>query len=259
MSNFISLQRKVTELKKNQKDIEDEINKHFKKNGELRKKYAETLTDEQKEHLLQQKELLKYSDQLLSQYKEQLTVGSLIRSTFGTIENTMDNLTGINIRNELSFMKIGRYLVESDKVIKDLNLKLGLSGKRAEIMSDNFKSMTSQITVLGGRLSDLIDLQSEYADITGRVRLLSESAQKSVIEIGKGTGLGVKKGSQLAAQFENIGVDALKANKLVENIVDQSERMGLNTQKILDNVIDSFKQSQRFYFKRGVAALAQMS
>lgn len=162
-----------------------------------------------------------------------------------------------NIANQAR--KLWGFLNENDKVIRQTILNLGLSGTKAEMMRDSFEQSALYAAKLGGGLEDVKSIMVGFADETGRARVLSDEMVKSVLAIGRGTGLGVEQATKLAAQFEFMGVDAKNSMELVQGVVDTSERMGVNTTKVLKTVTDNFKKLSTFTFQGGVKAFGQMA
>jgi len=152
-----------------------------------------------------------------------------------------------------------KFLMEQDKIIKNTNLNLGLSGTKAELMRDSFNKSAGFVARLGGNLEDIGTIMTGYADETGRARALSEEMVKDIAMIGKGTGLGIEQATKLGAQFEYMGFDAKSTMEYVQGIVDTSERMGVNTTKVLKNLNDNFKKLQTFTFTKGSKGMAEMA
>ena len=152
-----------------------------------------------------------------------------------------------------------KYLMESDKVIKSTILNLGMSGAKADMMRASFEQSAGYVARLGGELKDVQTIMEGYADTTGRARALSEETVKSVMAIGKGTGLGVEEATKLAAQFEFMGKDAINTMNYVQGVVETSERMGVNTTKVLKDISANFKKLSTFTFQGGTKAFAQMA
>ena len=151
------------------------------------------------------------------------------------------------------------YLQASDKVIRQTILNLGMSGTKAELMRQSFEQSAGFVTRLGGTLEDIQGIMTTYADETGRARVMSAQMLKDVTAIGKGTGLGVEQAARLGAQFELMGFDAKSTMEYVQGVVDTSERMGVNTTKVLKNVNDNFKRLNTYTFQQGVKGFAQMA
>ena len=152
-----------------------------------------------------------------------------------------------------------QYLQESDKTIKSTILSLGMSGAKSDLMRKSFEESATFVARLGGSLADVQTIQQGYADETGRARAMTASMVEDITLIGKGTGLGIEQATKLGAQFEFMGLDAKKSMDYVQGIVDTSERMGINTTKVLKNITDNFKKVNTYSFASGVKGMAKMA
>ena len=151
------------------------------------------------------------------------------------------------------------FLMQSDEAIKNVNRELGLTGERSELFRQNIYEAANDAARLGGNLQDLTNIVSIFADETGRAKILTADALENIMEIGLGTGLGVDQAARLAGQFELMGLNARSTADYVQSIVDTTERMGVNTTKVLKNVSTNFKELQKFTFRDGVRGFAQMA
>ncbi|MFA5366494.1 MAG: hypothetical protein WC333_01030 [Dehalococcoidia bacterium] len=152
-----------------------------------------------------------------------------------------------------------KFLQLQDKVIKSTILSLGMSGAKAAEMRGSFEESAGLVARMGGNLEDIQTIMQGYADETGRARSLSAEMVTDITAIGKGTGLGVEQATKLGAQFELMGYDAKGTMEYVQGVVDTSERMGVNTTKVLKNVSDNFKRLNTYTFQQGVKGFAQMA
>ena len=159
-----------------------------------------------------------------------------------------------------SWLKQGwQYLMQSDKVIKSTILSLGMSGTKAAEMRLSFEQSADYVAKLGGSIEDVGKIMQGFADETGQATTLSADMVKNIEEIGKGTGLGIEQATKLAGQFKFMGLDALNVNKMVQGIVDTSERMGVNTTKVLKNLSDNFKKLNAYTFLKGSQGMTEMA
>jgi hypothetical protein len=164
------------------------------------------------------------------------------------------------LRGDINSLAKGlwQYLNQNDKIIRNTILNLGLSGTKAEMMRTSFEQSAGQVARLGGTLEDVQNIMQGYADETGRARVLSADMVKDVTLIGKGTGLGVEQATRLAGVFENMGMNTKTTMEYVQGVVDTSERMGVNSNKILKSLSDNFKKLQTYTFQGGVKSMARM-
>jgi hypothetical protein len=151
------------------------------------------------------------------------------------------------------------YLMDSDKIIKQTVLNLGMSGVKAEMIRTSFEQSSGFAARLGGELGDIQNIMEGFADETGRARALSADMVNDIVLIGKGTALGIEQATKLGAQFEIMGFNAKGTMDYVQGVVDTSERMGVNTTKVLKNVNDNFKKLNTYTFQQGVKGFAQMA
>lgn len=150
-------------------------------------------------------------------------------------------------------------LNDSDKIIRQTILSLGMSGKKADSVRTSFEKSAIAVTQMGGSLADIQSVMNGYADETGRARALTDEMLTDIIAIGRGTGLGVEAATKLGAQFELMGFDAKRTMEYAQGIVDTSERMGVNTTKVFKNINDNFKRLQQYSFQTGVKGMGQMA
>ena len=174
-------------------------------------------------------------------------------------KNVRESILGVlkDTGNELG--KGLKFLMEQDKVIKSTILNLGLSGAKADLMRGSFEQSAGFVASLGGNLEDVQKIMEGFADETGRARVLSAQMVQDITAIGKGTGLGIEQAAKLGAQFEYMGMSASGTMEYVQGIVDTSERMGVNTTKVMKNLSDNFKKLQTFTFTKGSKAMAEMA
>jgi len=181
------------------------------------------------------------------------------------VENARKHNEHLRIRKNLqdilnNQLKLGwKYLQDQDKIIKSTILNLGMSGDKAMMMRDAFNQSAGYVTMLGGNLEDIQTIMSGYADETGRARVMSASMVEDITSIGKGTGLGIEQATKLGAQFELMGFNAKGTMDYVQGVVDTSERMGVNTTKVLKNVNDNFRKLNTYTFQQGVKGFGEMA
>jgi len=151
------------------------------------------------------------------------------------------------------------YLMMSDKVIRQTILSLGISATKAEMMRKSFEDSSGFVAYLGGDLEDIKTMMTGFANETGRARVLSAEMVKDITLMGKGTSLGIDGATQLAAQFELMGVDVKSTMQYVNGIVETSELMGINTSAVFKGITTNFKKLQQFTFRQGVQGFAEMA
>jgi hypothetical protein len=165
-----------------------------------------------------------------------------------------------NTKKVIGYITQGwKFLQEQDKTIRSTVLNLGLSGTKASQMRLSFEQSAVFAARLGANLEDISKIQQTFTEETGKAQTLTSQTMKDILLIGKGTGLGVEQASKLVGQFDFMGVSSKNAMENVQGVLDTSERMGINSNKVLKNVSDNFKKLSTFTFQNGVKSFAQMA
>lgn len=217
------------------------------------------INEAQKEVINGDKKAVKILTELRKQQKDLIDKeNELSKSIKKTNQNRQ---TAVDLTKQLSsaIKNAWSYLQLQDKVIKSTILNLGMSGAKAEMMRTSFEGSAMFVARLGGTLADIQSVMEGYADETGRARALTSEMVNDITLIGKGTGLGIEQATRLSSQFELMGIDAKLTMNYVQGVVDTSERMGINTTKVLKNVSDNFKKLNTYNFQQGVKGFAQMA
>lgn len=147
----------------------------------------------------------------------------------------------------------------NDKPIRETILQLGMGAEKGKLIRDSFYEALPKVAQMGVSMKDLADIQQGYTEETGRAVALTGKQLIDISEIGKGTGLGAQNAAKLVSQFELLGMNTQSTHEAVQGIVDTTERMGVNTTKVLKNVSDNFKRLNTFAFKDGVKGMAKMA
>jgi hypothetical protein len=265
-------QNQLRDELKNHEAIQDSLKQEaewYKSIGDsetARAKAAEQISERQRmiNDLIanQNKLTIKQSDELEKLQALQKKEILAEKSITAELEKQQKTRTNINaaVNEATKTIKEGvKYLMDQDKIIKGTILNLGMSGAKAEMMRGSFEQSAGMVARLGGSLEDVQNIMQGYADETGRARVLSSQMVEDIEAIGKGTGLGVEGATKLGAQFEYMGFNAKSTMDYVQGIVETSERMGVNTTKVLKNLNDNFKKLNTFTFIKGSKAIADMT
>jgi hypothetical protein len=174
---------------------------------------------------------------------------------------------GVSLQGALATtMKLGGALVNllasmggMDKPMREAVLNLGAGADKASAMKDAFYAATPAAIQLGGSMGDLRDIQGEYVDASSRAIALSSQELINVEKIAKGTNLGAAGAGKLAGQFATMGKDIGQTTEFVQGIVDSSERMGINSNKVIKTLSQNFSKLNTFAFKNGVDGMKKLS
>ena len=228
--------RLATTLTPEQKAIETE-----KLN--ILKKQLDVLTETQKTYVKVIKETSKYSKSLAA-----LGMAAKdVKSIYSTISGGYGKF------------KAWSGLFEIDKSIRTASTSMGLLGARSDMFRENLKLAAGQTTIFGADIKELAEIQGNFSDELGRSALLSAKALESIAAIGRGTGIGAEGAAKMAADFEKQGMSAERTGKFIEQVVNDTSRMGINSSKVVKNIQQNIKLLNKYNFKDGVKGLAKMA
>ena len=176
--------------------------------------------------------------------------GKEMVKTFLNLDNIIENAYG----------KLKGYgLFEMDKAMKQTALSMGLAGKQSEILRSSIESASMNTTMFGAGIEELAKYQAEYSEELGRSVMLGEKGLGAIAEMAKGTTLGAEGAAKMAADFELQGISAERTRDFVEDAVNKSAKMGLNSSKVIKNMQQNMKLLNKYNFKGGVKGLQKMA
>jgi len=158
-----------------------------------------------------------------------------------------------------NFIKSWSNLFEVDKSIRTASTSMGLLGKRSDMFRKNLSLAAGQSTIFGADIKELAAIQATYSDELGRASLLSAKALVDVAAISEATGLGAENTGKMVADFERQGISAERTAKFINQVVNDSSRMGINSTKVVKNIQQNLKLLNKYNFSGGVNGLAKMA
>lgn len=184
-----------------------------------------------------------------------MTFAELSAGALKTTVKTLGNLPGI-IANSTNQLKS---LFEMDKSIKTSALQMGILSKQSLGFRDNIKSASMNTNAIGVTLQELAEMQAQYSENLGRGVVMSQKSLEDMAAVAKSTGLGAEGASQMAADFDRVGMSASGVKTYLEDAMNTSHAMGLNASKVVKNIAQNQKMMNKYHFKEGAKGLAKMA
>jgi hypothetical protein len=176
--------------------------------------------------------------------------GASIVKTFASIPKVIEG----------AYSKIKGYgLFDMDKAMKKTALSIGLAGKQSRNLRFDIKSASENTTMFGSGIEELAQYQAEYSEELGRSVMLGQGGLQAIAEMAKGTLLGAEGAAKMAAEFELQGVSAERTRDLIEETVNKSAKMGINSSKVIKNMQSNMKLLNKYNFKGGIKGLQKMA
>ena len=239
------LDSKIGKTKVEKKEIRNqvkEINKKIKA-----QKISLSITDDNLNGLRKQTD--EFKKQVQSVDKMNLSfkaVGTFLKSTPSLIKQGFGKLRGFG-------------LMDMDKSIRNARLEMGLFSEQGKSFYDNISNAALSTNELGVDIGDLAKMQSQYSNEIGRSVQFTEASSKAMAELAKGTNLGVEGAASFASEMDNLNISIKDTRDYVEDTVNSTHSMGLNTSKVLKNLQNNLKLANKYNFKNGIKGLAHMA
>lgn len=182
------------------------------------------------------------------------------RKTLGSITQVKKDIGFItnSIQSGYNFLKGWAGLFEMDKSIRMSALSMGLLDKQTKDFRDNLFAASQDTIKFGVDIGQLAELQAGFSNELGRTVMLSQEGLKNLAAMSKATGLGAEGAEQLAAEFNKLGISVENTTSFVNDLMNDSSKMGLNAFKVVRNLQQNMKLLDRYNFKNGVDGLTKM-
>jgi hypothetical protein len=258
MDGYIDGVRQVSELSKDLKTIKSNIKELQKDQNKLSGKELK-LSKQKIAYLeLEYSKIEKNRDAVKQAIKESnkwsMAAGAAGAATLKAASN-LDKLPNF-ITGKLGILK---GLFEMDKAIRTTVTQMGTLGKQSDIVRQNIKAAAVNTISFGAGIKEIAEIQAQYTESLGRNVMLSQKSLETIAEIGKSTGLGIEGATEMAVQFDKMGVSAEMAGKFTQEALDRSSSMGLNATKVMKNINQNFKMLNKYRFKEGIKGLIKMA
>ena len=199
-------------------------------------------------------------------------MGKLETSSGGFKSNVGDtiNLLGdaidsvVAIRKEFSRFAVDtqaqyKYAENLAKTSKKTAVNMGMSVGRSQEFTKQFNLATSQLQKFGLEAADVNNIMTEYAEKSGRARILSPD---EVLQIGlmeRGLGVSAENAAVLYEKMDLMGVSATDASKSINQMVAESQKLGLNASKVAKVLSNNFDSMSTMSFSNGVKGMTKMA
>ena len=212
-----------------------------------------TISDDRREELEKviaiQTLQLKQSKKLISD------AGSLTNKLGNQLMDAKDSIAAVAMSTKLQY-EIGEGIAEQ---YFRVNKELGVTGNRAMVVRDNFKDALPDIQALGGTASELAETYKEFSESSGRQNVLGSEDLKSMMEFRKATGMAATQVAGLYERFTLMGVSIDRSHKLLNELTNSSNKLGINSTKVLKVLSNNMDSMQRMSFRGGVKGMTEMA
>ena len=242
-------QKRVNNLEEEQRRLEADMLKMSGEELELAKARFNLLQDE----VEQQKEIVEQNKALEAALKRQTKSLKNISIAVGR-----DIASGT--KKVLGYVKdLSLEYFKQDGQIRRTAVNIGLMGKQQEQFRKTVYKSALATQRLGMDAAAVAESYSSYVDAVGRLIPLTDKAAYAMSEMAMGTALGKEGAAQMAASMEVFGMSIESTAGYVEDVANMSEKMGVNSGKVLKDLSQNLRKAQTVRFKGGVEGMAKMA
>jgi len=150
-------------------------------------------------------------------------------------------------------------IFEMDKSIRMAALEMGKVADASTSFGKTIVKSSTQTESMGIHVKDLAKMQASYSTELGRSVVLSQSGLEAMSEIAAGTMLGVEGAASLVAEMDRFNISATGTRDIIKETVNMSEKMGINSTKVLKTLQNNLKMANKYHFKGGVQGMIKMA
>jgi hypothetical protein len=254
ISSYENAQKIIKEYKKTELLFTTQIEKATKEIDRLKDSILDTDI-----------ERLKLLDEEVKSYQKQLTLIEQNREALEENSNIIEAYTTDLYEQAKSWAKqefgirsMSSYLMTVDKQIRTLTLNLGLSGNRAESLREQMYEATNAAQRFGASAQDIVEIQSNVNQLTGRANVFTEKQVANMVLIAKGTGLANQEAGLFVGNMLLLGSSVEDATKLIEDTVNETAKLGLNSSNVIRGLTANIGKLNNYRFQNGVEGLKKM-
>jgi methyl-accepting chemotaxis protein len=152
-----------------------------------------------------------------------------------------------------------KYAEELAKESKQTAINIGISVGRSKEFTKSFNRATAEVQKFGGSASDVSSIMEEFAENSGRARIISPEEVSNIFLLTKGLNLTNQSAGALVERMDLMGVSVDNSNKLLNSLTVESQKLGLNASQVAKTLANNFDQMSSMSFKGGVKGMTQMA
>ena len=138
-------------------------------------------------------------------------------------------------------------------------VSIGISVGRSQEFTKSFNRANAEIAKFGGDAQDVQVIMKQFADDSGRARIISPEEVSNIFLLEKGLGLGKENAASLLERMDLMGVSVDNSNKMLNSLTAESQKLGLNASKVVQTLSNNFDKMSNMSFKGGVKGMTEMA
>jgi len=206
-----------------------------------------------------QGKITKQAQELIDIYEKQKRAAKSMYEVVGRIGQEV-SVTFQEFKNFLTTSAAQyNYAQKIAKEYLSVTRNIGASAGRSEMLTRNFKDALPTVEQLGGSMDDLKDMMETIAEESGRAKILDVDDVINIEKIARGVNLSAAETAKMAETFDLMGPSTDMMAENLENVFKESQKLGLNANKVVKMVSSNIKTMQAYSFKNGVKGMTEMA
>lgn len=144
-------------------------------------------------------------------------LGKAFRMVWGLVQKVLDKI------------------FELQRVTGNIAADMGLTADNMRAMSRAIGDAAGNAYLLGASLEEVAQIQTSFTEAIGKNVILSKQQMLNMIEIAKGTALGVDGATELLSTFNLLGKSTESLYDFMSDTNKQLQKSGLNSKKVYEN------------------------
>lgn len=243
----IKTEKRLTDLATKKADMEKDA--LYMTNQNYHALLAQMKVEEKKLDIAE--EMLRIGEQNTKVLAEQLNKSNLLVASTRSLVGGLKAIGG-QLEANLD------YWLEQQKAVKTAGLNMGVLSKQSGAFRNTLYKASLTTNALGVDTKLLAEMQSTYSEEVGRTVQLNEAGLEAMAELAKGTILGAEGAARLAAEMENFNISATGSRDIVEDMLNDAHKMGVNGAKATRELEKNIKMANKYHFKGGIEGLGKM-
>lgn len=138
----------------------------------------------------------------------------------------------------------------------EISTLFGATRTRMTEIGQSIADLVPKITRLGGVPSDAARIIRDVAEVTGKNIIIQTESAEKLFAVSQLIG---ESESRIVDSFGKIGVNYSQVGKQLESSIKYVASVGMNTQKVMQEVVSYAGQLNRYQFEGGVQGLTKMA
>jgi hypothetical protein len=166
------------------------------------------------------------------------------------------NVAQITDSFKVAIQKSGENLFKMDKDMVSLAKGMGVTSEYSQLLKQELGRAVTEVTLMGGKQSDINALQKEFNEATNRTIVLSTENIEKLFAVSQVSGVAVK---ALETGFRNAGMETTHISEEMKTVYHTANSLGVNAQTVSTMVVANLDKMNRYGFGTGVEGMAKMA